>query len=210
MSTQTADTRKRRNAPRRVTRRSIRKHETHDRILQSAGTIARREGLKAASVPRVMKGAGLTVGGFYAHFPSKAALDAAIVESTVGSPAPRWASGLEGSNGSEWLQRAVKRYLSKAHRDDPDGCAFPAVLAEVASAPAAVRQALAAALERRAKMFESHAPARRRVTPRERALATMALTIGGLLLARASAGTPVSDEMLEACRKWALPESDAR
>jgi hypothetical protein len=34
----------------------------------------------------------------------------------------------------------------------------------------------------------------------------MALTLGALLLARASAGSAVSDEVLAACRTWALPE----
>jgi len=43
---------------------------------------------------------------------------------------------------------------------------------------------------------------------RERALATMALTIGGLLLSRASRGNPISEEMLGACKRWALPELD--
>jgi TetR/AcrR family transcriptional repressor of nem operon len=47
------------------------------------------------------------------------------------------------------------------------------------------------------------------ITARERALATMALTIGGLLLARAAGSTPMSEELLAACRKWALPELDA-
>jgi len=35
----------------------------------------------------------------------------------------------------------------------------------------------------------------------------MALTIDGLLLARAARGTSISEEMLSACRCWALPEA---
>ena len=44
--------------------------------MESADVIVRRKGLRAASVRRVMHGAGLTVGGFYAHFPSQSAMDA--------------------------------------------------------------------------------------------------------------------------------------
>ena len=44
----------------RVTERRIRKQETRERILQAAASIARREGLQAASIPRVMRAAGLT------------------------------------------------------------------------------------------------------------------------------------------------------
>src|SRR5689334_13319702 len=62
---------RRQSRPRRMTQRAVKKRATHERILKSADNIARREGLRAASVPRVMKGAGLTVGGFYAHFSSK-------------------------------------------------------------------------------------------------------------------------------------------
>src|SRR5437763_5593812 len=69
---------------RRMTPRAVKKRVTHERILKSADKIARREGLRAASVPRVMKGAGLTIGGFYAHFPSKTAMDVEIIRSILG------------------------------------------------------------------------------------------------------------------------------
>jgi len=188
----------------RATRRGTKKRETHERILRSGSQIARREGLRAASVPRVMRGAGLTTGGFYAHFPSKTAMDVEIVRAML-----RPLRGLEDidDTGFVWLQRAVKRYLSVAHRDNVDGCAYPAVLSEIASGPGKVRRAFAEALERRVAAFEPHAPATAGATPRERALATMALTIGGLLLARAARGNPISEEMLSACRTWALPEA---
>jgi TetR/AcrR family transcriptional regulator, transcriptional repressor for nem operon len=192
----------------RVTNRAARKRDTHERILQSASNIARREGLRAASVPRVMSGAGLTVGGFYAHFGSKTAMDVEIVRALLRPLLGL--GGLEDSAGLEWLQRAVKRYLSVAHRDSFDGCGYPAVVSEVASAPSEVRQAFAEALEIRVAAFQPHVPPTAGVTARERALATMALTIGGLLLSRAAQDHPISEELLSACRKWALPEAALR
>jgi TetR/AcrR family transcriptional repressor of nem operon len=112
--------------------------------------------------------------------------------------------GLEEAAGLEGLQRAVKRYLSVAHRDNADGCGYPAVVSEIASAPGEVRWAFAEAIEKRVAAFQPHMPPTTGVTARERALATMALTIGGLLLARAVQGNPLSEEMISACRKWAL------
>src|SRR5262249_30823618 len=100
----------------------------------------------------------------------------------------------------------VKRYLRADHRDSDDGCAFPTVLSEVARAPEAVRREFVHALEQRVKAFEAHSERRDGCSSRERALATIVLTIGGVLLARAAHGDPVSDEILEAGRKWALPE----
>ena len=189
----------------RVTYRAARKRDTHERILRSASQIARREGLRAASVPRVMTGAGLTIGGFYGHFRSKTTMDAEIVRTMLGTL--RGLAGLEDSSGFDWLQRAVKRYLSVAHRDNVDGCEYPAVLSEIATAPAEVQKAFAEAFEVRVAAFQPHVPPTTGVTARERALATMALTMGGLLLARAAQGSPISEEMLIACRKWALPEA---
>jgi TetR/AcrR family transcriptional regulator, transcriptional repressor for nem operon len=193
----------------RISARSIQKRETHERILKSAGNIARREGLRAASVPRVMGGAGLTVGGFYAHFPSKQAMDIEIVQSLLGGLS-RWLSGLEESRGLAWVRRAVNRYLNIAHRDDPGGCAYPALLSEISAAPEEIRRAFAHAFEVRVRAFETHVPPVADVTARERALATLALTTGGLLLARATRGNPISEEMLTACKKWALPELDGK
>lgn len=193
----------------RVTSRAVKKRETHERILKSAGIIAKREGLRAASVPRVMRGAGLTVGGFYSHFPSKTAMDVEIIRSMLGGPS-RWLSRLEESAGLEWVQRALKRYLNREHRNNPDGCAYPAVLSEVAMSSEGVREACAEALEARVRAFESQVPPVAGCSARERALATMALTIGGLLLSRATRGNPISEEMLEACKKWALPELDLK
>lgn len=192
----------------RVTQRDIRKRETRERILQAAATIARREGLQAASIPRVMQAAGLTVGGFYGHFPSKVALDAEVIRTVFGAIPGKSFVGLEHASGLAWVQRAIGRYLTSAHRDNPDGCGYPSILSSVATGATEVKAAFAAALDLRAKAYEAHVPALPGVTPRERALAAMALTIGGLLLARASAGAPVSDEVLEACHKWAIPEMD--
>jgi TetR/AcrR family transcriptional repressor of nem operon len=192
-----------------MTPRAVKKRVTHERILKSADKIARREGLRAASVPRVMKGAGLTIGGFYAHFASKTAMDVEVIHSMLGDVPGPWLSGLEDFSGLDWVQRALERYLSVTHRDQPYGCAYPAVLSEIAGAPDDVRHAFAESFLLRVGAFKAHVPPVAGVTAHERALATMALTVGGLLFSRALRGSRLSDEILHACRKWALPELDA-
>ena len=195
-------------AGQRVTERSVRKHQTRERILKSAGRLARKEGLAAASVPRVMSGAGLTVGGFYAHFPSKQAMDAELVRTLLGTLSGKGLSGPDDASGLEWVRRAVEGYLAGAHRDKVDGCAYPAVISEIARAAPEVRRAFSEAFELRVGTVAVHAPKMAGISARERALATLALTLGGLLLARGTKGEPVSNEILVACRKWALPELD--
>jgi TetR/AcrR family transcriptional repressor of nem operon len=192
-----------------MTQRAVKKHATHERILKSADKIARREGLRAASVPRVMKGAGLTIGGFYAHFSSKTAMDVEVIRSMLGDVPGPWLSGLEGQSGLDWVQEALKRYVSATHRDEPGGCPYPAVLSEMIGATDEVRRAFAESFQLRVGAFEAHVPPLTGITARERALATLALAIGGLLFSRALRGSPMSDELLRACTKWALPELDA-
>jgi TetR/AcrR family transcriptional repressor of nem operon len=175
-----------------TSRQSLKKRRTHDRIIASAGRIARRNGLAAASVSRVMRGAGLTIGGFYAHFRSKRAMDAEVVQATLGGSSAPW---------------SVDRYLSAAHRDNAGhGCAFPAMLSEIARADEPTRLAMARAIEARARDLARVDRGRRGADARQRAFATIAMCVGGLTLARAMRGHPASDEVLAACRKLAKQE----
>src|SRR3954454_8343256 len=100
--------------------RSQQKVATHSRIVRSAGHLLRKKGLAGASVVRVMRGAGLTVGGFYAHFRSKRAMDVEVLRQLLLNTRQSWLGGLDEVDGVEWLARAVKRYLSAEHRDQPD------------------------------------------------------------------------------------------
>lgn len=180
----------------RAPRQTLKKRRTHDRIIASAGRIVRKNGLAAASVSRVMRGAGLTIGGFYAHFRSKRAMDAEVVTATLGGSSTPW---------------SVERYLTASHRDHPDqGCAFPAMLSEVARADERTRRAMASAIDARARELARVSPDAGAESARQRAFATLALCIGGLALARAMRGHPASDEVLRACRRWANLDGRSR
>src|SRR5262245_19678017 len=170
-----------------ITRRASRKRDTHDRIVASAGRIVRKKGLAAASISRVMRGAGLTVGGFYAHFRSKRALDAEVVRVALDGWLDRWVQGLDRHEGLAWVEAAVSRYLSLSHRDDfESSCSLPAIVSEVARADESTRAVMAQAIEARVGALARHAPPIAGVSTRERALATLSLSVGGLVLARAA------------------------
>ena len=53
---------------------STKREQTHARIVEAAARALRREGFAGVGVADVMKQAGLTHGGFYAHFASREAL----------------------------------------------------------------------------------------------------------------------------------------
>jgi len=184
------------------------KARTRARILTAAGRRFREKGYAAAGVDDLMSKAGLTAGGFYAHFHSKEDLFAA----TLGAVAPfsvrRLTEGLEGREGAEWLREVARRYLSRTHRDDKaKGCALPALAAEVGRRGPRVRAAFEAYLRGTLEGLAGKAPAGRGLTPEDRMLATVALFAGGLMLARAVGDEALSRRILRACRRLAAPEA---
>jgi TetR/AcrR family transcriptional repressor of nem operon len=191
--------------------RTTAKTATHRRIVSSASRLMRRGGLARASVAEVMRGAGLTVGGFYAHFRSKRAMDLEVLEQTFADVRERSVARQAGADGVDWLARYVGHYLAADHRDRPeDGCPAPAVVADLTHADQTLRRALGTVVERWSDRIAAHAPETAAASARQRALATIALCVGGLTIARSLRGQPLSDELLRACQAWALPEAAAR
>ena len=83
---------------------------------------------------------------------------------------------------------------------------MPAVVADLTHADKELRLALGRFFDTWSRRIASHAPDTAAATAHERALATIALCVGGLTIARSLRGQPLSDEFLRACRTWALPE----
>jgi TetR/AcrR family transcriptional repressor of nem operon len=179
------------------------KEQSHETILQSAGRLLRERGIAGARVADVMHGAGLTVGGFYAHFATKEALIDAALRRTAREMRERLFEGLEAKAEAVRAEVVLKRYLSAKHRDDVGGgCSLPAVVGEVATTAGVHRAALEDQLERFANELEPHVAAGEGISARHAALGMIALMYGGLSLARAVAGSALSDELLRACRAF--------
>jgi TetR/AcrR family transcriptional repressor of nem operon len=179
-----------------------RKEISHERILESAGSLMRERGISGASVAGVMEGAGMTVGGFYAHFPSKQELVVEALREALRKSRKMLLEGATGRKGAEWVKAVARSYLSRSHRDDPQvGCPLPAILGEAAREDAVVREALAAEIDDTIEEISSHLEETGSGDPRGEALAALSTMVGGLTLARALAGTPLSDAVLRACRQ---------
>jgi len=180
---------------------------TRRRILAAAARKFREGGFAGAGVDAVMAEAGLTAGGFYAHFESKEALLAEALAAGPGHPGERLAAGLDGTAGAPFLREVVRRYLSRSHRDDvAGGCALPALAAEVARQGPEARAAFEGYLRRFVERLAPRVPGGPGLPPAERVLATAALAAGGIMLARAVADPGLSDRILRACRRLAVPE----
>jgi TetR/AcrR family transcriptional regulator, transcriptional repressor for nem operon len=185
-----------------VNAKTEQKERSHQTILESAARLVRERGISGARVADVMKGAALTVGGFYAHFASKDALVDEALRRTASELRSRLFARLEENPAADRAVVIMKRYLSAAHRDASAtlGCPLPAVVGEVGTTAPQHRDVLAEQVQALAEGLEEHLPASRPVPRRLVAIALVALMYGGLSLARALRGTELSDEVLRACR----------
>lgn len=176
------------------------KSRTHGRIVGVASRLFRAEGYQATGVDKLMSAAGLTRGGFYAHFRDKGALlvealELAFDESTENL----FARGHESLSGEDWLRRAAKRYLSPEHVADPGaGCAVPTLGAEVARAPASVKRAFARRIARLVDTMADRLGGGRRA--RKRALGVLSTWVGAVVLSRAVGDEKLASEILSAAR----------
>lgn len=93
------------------------KEATHQRILETAAKIIRREGFDALGVADVMKQSGLTHGGFYAHFPNRNALLAEALDYARKSSANTIALAVvqQLEQGTKPLAAYIDAYLSEIH-----------------------------------------------------------------------------------------------
>jgi TetR/AcrR family transcriptional repressor of nem operon len=181
------------------------KERPHTSILASAVRLLRSKGISGASVANVMKGAGLTVGGFYAHFDSKEALVDAVLRRSGAEHRERLFARLDEKPEADRAEVVLKRYLSTAHRDaDTYGCPLPAVVGEVGTTAAEHRDVLSEQIEALSARFGEQLPETHGLSRRAVALGLVALMYGGLSLARALRGTPLSDEVIRACRSLGI------
>lgn len=180
-----------------------RKRKTRDDILAAGAKLLRRNGIRGASVSKVMDEAGLTVGGFYAHFKSKEDLVAQAFRRALEDSGRTVAALPPSLTGARKLRAFVKEYLSLRHRDRDkrgEGCPLAALTGEMGKGPAGLQRVFSAELEtiaaQRAALFSD---AGFRLAPKDY-LAILATCIGGLTLARATRGHPLSELILGACR----------
>ena len=186
------------------------KQETHARILKKASVRLREKGAHGIGVADLMKEAGLTHGGFYAHFDSREALVIEAFAYAMDRSTERWRKVAEETPVDKRLATIVENYLTPVHRDDPgNGCAVPALGAEIARESPKTRKAFAAKLEQMIDMMADQVPDVPRKAARKQAMATLATMIGTLVLSRIAGTGEFSGEILGAGREAVLGRAAA-
>lgn len=183
-----------------------RKERSHDRIVDAAARAIRARGFAGVGVAEVMKDAGLTHGGFYAHFSSRDALLAAAVEEAGRVSAGRIARHAESARPEVSPFRSlVEAYLSDALLDRPEaGCPVAALCSEMPRQSAVVRQAGAERVRGLVRAVGGTLPAG---VAEDEAGVVAATLVGSLQMARALGGAG-GKELLATTRAALLARFD--
>jgi len=181
------------------------KLETHARIVKKASMRLREKGAHGIGVADLMKDAGLTHGGFYAHFDSREALVIEAFSDAMDRSTEHWRKLAEQTPPEKRLATIVDSYLTPVHRDDPGrGCAVPTLAAEIARENPRTRKAFAAKLEQMIDALAAQIPDVPRKAARKHAMAVIATMMGTMVLARVAGSGEFSDEILVAGRDAVL------
>ena len=181
------------------------KQETHARIVKKASIRLREKGAHGIGVADLMKEAGLTHGGFYAHFDSREALVIEAFNYAMDRSTERWRKLAEETPPEKRFAAIVDAYMTTIHRDDPGhGCAVPTLGPEIARESAKTRKAFAARLDEMIEMMADQVPELPRKAARAQAIAALATMAGALVLSRVAGSGEFSEEILGVGREAAL------
>jgi len=185
-----------------------RKERTHLRILEAASRVLREKGYAGVGVAEVMREAGLTHGGFYAHFPSREALLAEAVNYSGAKTAARVQRSVDAAEarGTSPLRAFIDSYLDERHLSlSGESCPVAALCSDMPRQAAEVREASSARVRRMIAAVERKLPAH--VGTEHAALITGTL-IGTLQMARAIGSVDEGREVLAAARKTLIEQYD--
>jgi len=180
------------------------REQTHERILRAAARAIRKHGYEGVGVADVMKEAGLTHGGFYAHFASRDALLAEAAEHAGIESVENLSRAVARAKPGEELMTLVDSYLADRHVEAPEqglGCALAAAGSEVPRQQADVRRAVSRRIKGMIGLVERQFPDRGRNGAHEKAMAIVASMVGALLLARAVGDAQLSKSIRKAARE---------
>jgi TetR/AcrR family transcriptional regulator, transcriptional repressor for nem operon len=176
------------------------------RIIDCARCLFNQRGFESVSISEIMRGAGLTHGGFYSYFQSKSDLYAEVMNCFFTDP--EWKACWEGVtvdlSGTNVGAQVVTAYLSRQHFEDVENsCPMVALPTDVARSGVRAREAFEKAFRAMVSVLQRSLVGKRYQT-HARAQAIAALSIGGMVVARSLAERAHADALRRSCLKLAM------
>lgn len=176
---------------------------SRQKMVEAAGAAFREHGFGGIGVDGLAKAADFTSGAFYFHFKNKmdafvAGLEASLDELNAAI------RKFQEEDGAGWAGTFASFYLGfKRTCGLGDACAVPVLSSEAERAGPAAREAYEAKMKAVFESLEQGLGGAGEATPRERALALMAMLAGGAMISRTVADAALSEEIGAAVRKMA-------
>jgi TetR/AcrR family transcriptional repressor of nem operon len=179
------------------------KEQTRRKVLGEAAAAIRKHGPDGIGVADLMAKAGLTHGGFYAHFKSKDELIAESISTMFDDRHAFFLSCVEGQEPAKALAAFVDGYLSAKHREAiQSGCPLPSLSGDVARLPPAARKRFATGTRRLTNALAEMLRAIGKAEAQQLAASMLAEMVGALALSRAIADPELSDQFLKSSRDF--------
>jgi TetR/AcrR family transcriptional regulator, transcriptional repressor for nem operon len=184
--------------------------EVKKKIIESARRLFNRNGFERTSIAQIMRGAGLTRGGFYFYFGKKSDLYREVMNCFFTDP--EWKNRWDGVDvdlsATDAGAQVVRAYLSEQHLGEVENaCPMVALPTDVARSDQAARQAFETAFCAMVRLLERSRGGQQEPS-RAHAQATAALCIGGMVVARALVDRGRADELRRSCLAVALELGD--
>lgn len=163
------------------------KEQTHEQIVKIAARALRRGGAGGVVVAEVMKEAGLTHGGFYAHFESKNALLAEAAERAAVESLGQFKKAIQQRPSDVGtLESLLSNYLSERHLQMPErGCMLVAVGSDLPRESPEVRRVATEQIRELIDLVHRQMPGWESGSDKAEAMATLAGMVGAMIVARA-------------------------
>ena len=182
------------------------RRRTKKRIVDSARRLFNRHGFEKVTVNQIMAGAGLTHGGFYSYFNCKDDLYSQVLSCFFTDP--EWKSCWDGVNvdlsSTDVGPQVVRAYLSRQHFEDVENsCPMVALPTDVARSGKSARRSFETVFKAMVSVLE-RGMVRKGPPARKRAESIAALSIGGMIVARAVVDRTLADQLRNGCLSVAL------
>jgi len=185
-----------------MSRSDDKKAQTRRRVLHEAAAAIRAVGPEGIGVSTLMGKAGLTHGGFYAHFKSKDDLVAQAIALMFEDSYQLFLDRTANPDPKQALVNYIDMYVSARHRDDPEhGCPLPSLSGDLARMPGAAREQFAAGLGRLTRAIAGLLEKLGRPAPDRLADSMVAEMVGAVALSRAVPEEAAARRILDRSRE---------
>jgi TetR/AcrR family transcriptional repressor of nem operon len=177
------------------------KAETRAKLLRLASVTLRKDGPDKLGVIELMRTAGLTHGGFYAHFKSREALLVEALKMLFDEAQQRYHNISTGASPREALAKFIDQYLAPAHRDALSPCPIVTLNSDLLRQPQSFRAAYRVGVKKLVETIAGWTEAAGITDDQAVAASILADMAGAIALSRSVADKRLSNNVLNATRR---------